>query len=103
MEKQELITDMLTYLHLDDDEETLKELTAIVDGCIATIINGINSKLTYDDLKEDNQFIMALRTLVTQTYYDRELANGYSFGFLSFVAPLQAKYSEVGNDDETNS
>ena len=102
MEKDEFINSMLTYLHLDDDPETLQELTAIVEGSISTIINGINHSLTYDDLKSDNQFIMALRTLVTQTYYDRELANGYSFGFLSYVAPLQAKYSEVGND-ETNS
>lgn len=95
MEKDDFINSMLTYLHLDDDTETMQELTAIVDG--------INQSLTYDDLKADNQFIMALRTLVTQTYYDRELANGYSFGFLSYVAPLQAKYSEVGNDNETNS
>ena len=102
MEKDEFINSMLTYLHLDDAPETLQELTAIVEGSISTIINGINHSLTYDDLKADNQFIMALRTLVTQTYYDRELANGYSFGFLSYVAPLQAKYSEVGND-ETNS
>lgn len=102
MEKDDFIKSMLTYLHLDDDPETLQELTAIVDGSVATIINGINHSLTYDDLKADNQFIMALRTLVSQTYYDRELANGYSFGFLSYVAPLQAKYSEVGND-ETNS
>lgn len=102
MEKDDFINSMLTYLHLDDDPETMQELTAIVEGSIATIINGINQSLTYDDLKSDNQFIMALRTLVTQIYYDRELANGYSFGFLSYVAPLQAKYSGVGND-ETNS
>lgn len=100
MEKDEFITSMLTYLHLDDDMETREELTAIVDGSIATIINGINQKLTYDDLKADNQFIMSLRTLVTQTYYDRELADGYSFGFLSYVAPLQAKYNEVKNDEK---
>ena len=102
MEKDDFINSMLTYLHLDNDPETMQELTAIVEGSIATIINGINHSLTYDDLKADNQFIMALRTLVTQTYYDRELADGYSFGFLSYFAPLHAKYSEVGND-ETNS
>lgn len=101
MEKDEFIKSMLTYLHLDDDDdETMQELTAIVDGSIATIINGINQKLTYDALKTDNQFIMALRTLVTQTYYDRELADGYSFGFLSYIAPLQAKYSGVENDEK---
>lgn len=99
MEKDDFVNSMLTYLHLDDDTETMQELTAMVEGSIATIINGINQSLTYDDLKSDNQFIMALRTLVTQTYYDRELANGYSFGFLSYIAPLQAKYSEVGNDE----
>lgn len=92
---------MVTYLHLDDDSESLSELEAIVDGGIATIINGINSKLTFDDLKNDSQFILALRTLVTQTYYDREVSNGYSLGFMSFVAPLQAKYSkEALNDAE---
>lgn len=91
---------MLDYLHLDDDEGTQQELASIVDGCIITIINGVNSKLTYDDLKTDAQFIMALRTLVTQTYYDRELANGYSFGFLSLIAPLQAKYCGVIDDEK---
>lgn len=100
MEKDEFINSMLTYLHLDDDTETRQELTDIVDGSTATIINGINSNLTYNDLKADNQFIMALRTLVTQTYYDRELADGYSFGFLSYVAPLQAKYCGGGNDEK---
>lgn len=100
MEKDEFINSMLTYLHLDDDTETRQELADIVDGSIATIINGINSNLTYNDLKADNQFVMALRTLVSQTFYDRELADGYSFGFLSYVAPLQAKYSEVGNDEK---
>lgn len=99
MEKSELINSMIVYLHLDNDEETQQELSAVVEGAIATTINGINSTLTYDDLKNDEQFIMALRTLITQTYYDRELSNGYSFGYLSFIAPLKAKYDEVETDE----
>lgn len=99
MEKSELINSMIVYLHLDNDEETVQELTAVVEGAIATTINAINSNLTYDDLKNDTQFIMALRTLITQTYYDRELSNGYSFGYLSFIAPLKAEYDKGDADN----
>lgn len=100
MEKNEFITSMLTYLHLDDDEETQTELTAVVDGSIQSVLNAVNNTLTFDDLKNDDLFIMALRTLVTQTYYDRELSQGYSYGYLSYLAPLQAKYGEVTSDAE---
>lgn len=100
MEKVEFIQTMVTYLHLDDDPDTLQELNMIIDSSIQVIINGINSNLNYDDLKNDDMFLGALRTLVTQTYYDRELLNGYSKGFISYLVPLQAKYCEVDNDEK---
>lgn len=100
MELSDFISSMLTYLHLDDDEETHSELTAVVNGSIQSLINSVNSSMSYDDFKNDELFIMALRTLVTQTYYDRELAQGYSYGYLSYLVQLQAKYGKVDDDAE---
>lgn len=97
MELTELVQTIMLELNLDDDETAL--ITGMVNSAIPVILNAVDSSKTYDDFKGNDLFILAIKTLTTQIYYERTLPDGLSKGLLAVVKQLQATQG-VGEDDQ---
>lgn len=82
---------LLDELHIDDtpeEEATICNLINMAKAIVDEAIQDIdNSKLVQDQL-----YLSAIKTLVTQLYYDRTLSEGKAPAVQLLIAHLQVKY-----------
>lgn len=97
MDNQELAKRLMNELCLDDVPENITTITTIVSEATAMILAAIDGNKTADDFKDNQLFILAVKTLATQIYYERTLPDGFSLGLLSIINALRG-----GVDDEDN-
>ncbi|WP_206611271.1 head-tail connector protein [Lacticaseibacillus hulanensis] len=78
---------MLDELNLDDDQEAI--VTDLIAMAEVTIQRSVNRHVELSKLYTDPIFSRAVKTLVTQLYFDRSLEAGLSKGVLMMINQLK--------------
>lgn len=87
------VSDMLTYLNLDDTEENNTVLSGLIDQATDFVNNGFNSEnLSASDLKSDDTYILAVKALTASLFYDRTMSQGVPIGVQMALTRLQGRY-----------
>ena len=76
-------------LHIDQTDEELATITALLKGSQA-IINDSIELAAYPDIVDNPLYTRAIITLAQALYYDRNLANGQPKGVLLMLDHLDA-------------
>ncbi|WP_436669734.1 head-tail connector protein [Lactiplantibacillus plantarum] len=76
-------------LHIDQTDEELATVTALLSGAQA-IINDSIELATYPDIVNNPLYIRAIITLGQALYYDRNLANGQPKAIILMIDHLNA-------------
>jgi hypothetical protein len=88
MDTAKLAGELLTELNLDDSE--LATLQAQIEASVDIVKRSVG---TIDEANPTT--IKAVKTIATQLYYDRTLADGLSRGVMMMLTHLQAGASHV--------
>ncbi|MFT9004124.1 MAG: head-tail connector protein [Liquorilactobacillus hordei] len=94
----EIVNELLSELNLDiNDANTILINSLVTDAQIITL-SAVNSTKKIEDYADNQIFQRAVKTLATQLFYDRTLANGTATGYRMMVTQLQAQ-EEIAEDD----
>ena len=94
----EIVNELLSELNLDiNDANTILINSLVTDAQIITL-SAVNSTKKIEDYADNQIFQRAVKTLATQLFYDRTLANGSATGYRMMVTQLQAQ-EEIAEDD----
>lgn len=89
-------TTVLAELNLDDNDDNRKTITSLIAEAQDIIRHSVDSTKTAEDYANNLIFQRAVKTLVTDLYYDRTLSNGMSLGLKMMINHLKG---EVVVDD----
>lgn len=98
---------ILNELHIDETPEELALIKSLIQQATAMIVESISSieavDVNYIDNTHHEVFERLVITLVTSLYYDRDLTEGYSKGFLIMINQLKNKVlMEVVDESQSN-
>lgn len=94
----EIVNELLSELNLDiNDANTILINSLVTDAQIITL-SAVNSTKKIEDYADNQIFQRAVKTLATQLFYDRTLANGTATGYRMMVTQLQTQ-EEIAEDD----
>lgn len=94
----EIVNELLSELNLDiNDANTILINSLVTDAQIITL-SAVNSTKKIEDYADNQIFQRAVKTLATQLFYDRTLANGTAAGYRMMVTQLQTQ-EEIAEDD----
>lgn len=96
MTLDELKTQLLQELNLDDTEENQSTLNALVEDSLSFVKDSIDSTANTEDMLQDGMLVRAVKTLATQMFYDRTLATGTSIGLRMMLSHLKGKVGSNG-------
>lgn len=84
-------TTVLAELNLDDNDDNRKTITALIAEAQDIIIHSVDSTKQVADYDTNLIFQRAVKTLVTDLYYDRTLSNGMSLGLQMMINHLKGE------------
>lgn len=87
---------LLVELNLDDTNENKTTLTAKFKEAWAIIKDSIDNKADDDELAKDKIFVAAVKSLTAQLFYDRTLSGGISVGTQMMINHLVGKVDQNG-------
>lgn len=90
---------MCDELHIDQTEEELATVTALLNGSQAMIDDSIELAL-YPDIVDNPLYIRAIITLGQALYYDRNLTNGQPKAIILMVDHLNSICLAKGADND---
>ena len=84
---------LMDELHIDQSDVETATIQALIDDAKEIVANSVSSTMRVANMesKYSSLFDRAVKTLATQMYYDRELANGTSKGFQMTIDHLTTK------------
>lgn len=91
----DIVADLMAELNLDDAEKTT--ITHLVAGATGVVTSSVGFLDESDPIAK-----LAIKTMVTQQYYDRALENGLSQGVLMMLLHLQANQPEDSDSGDSN-
>lgn len=86
---------VISELNLDDTPETETTIKALIVEADAMIRDSVDRTADQTEFEKDPIYQRALKSLVTQLWYDRTLNDGMPVGIQMMIVHLQ---SEVGKD-----
>lgn len=93
--QSDIVTDLMAELNLDDAEN--KTITNLVAGATGVVTSSVGVLDATDPIAK-----LAIKTMVTQQYYDRALENGLSQGVLMMLLHLQANQPAASDSGDTD-
>lgn len=84
-------TTVLAELNLDDNDDNRKTITALIAEAQDIIIHSVDSTKQVSDYDTNLIFQRAVKTLVTDLYYDRTLSQGMSLGLQMMINHLKGE------------
>ena len=93
--QSDIVTDLMAELNLDDAEKTT--ITNLVTGATGVVTSSVGGLDESDPIAK-----LAIKTMVTQQYYDRALENGLSQGVLMMLLHLQANQPANSDSGDTD-
>lgn len=93
--QSDIVTDLMAELNLDDAEKTT--ITNLVAGATGVVTSSVGVLGESDPIAK-----LAIKTMVTQQYYDRALENGLSQGVLMMLLHLQANQPVNSDSGDTD-
>ncbi len=78
-------------LHIDQSPTELTTVTNLINEATEIVNHSVNSSKTH--YRTSPIYDLAIKTLATQLYYDRELSRGMSAGLLMMLDQLQGMIS----------
>lgn len=91
----DIVADLMAELNLDDAEKTT--ITNLVAGATGVVTSSVGALNESDPIAK-----LAIKTMVTQQYYDRALENGLSQGVLMMLLHLQANQPTNSDRGDTD-
>jgi hypothetical protein len=91
----DIVADLMAELNLDDAEKTT--ITNLVAGATGVVTSSVGVLDETDPIAK-----LAIKTMVTQQYYDRALENGLSHGVLMMLLHLQANQPTNSDSGDTD-
>lgn len=91
----DIVADLMAELNLDDAEKTT--ITNLVAGATGVVTSSVGVLDESDPIAK-----LAIKTMVTQQYYDRALENGISQGVLMMLLHLQANQPANSDSGDTD-
>ena len=91
----DIVADLMAELNLDDAEKTT--ITNLVAGATGIVTSSVGVLDESDPITK-----LAIKTMVTQQYYDRALENGLSQGVLMMLLHLQANQPANSDSGDTD-
>lgn len=86
-----IVTSLLTELNLDSTDENIALITNLVNDANDLTLSAISPNDTFALYSGNATYIRAVKTLATQLFYDRTLANGTAKGYRMMIVKLQAQ------------
>lgn len=83
-------------LHIDQNPTELTTVTNLINEATEIVNHSVSSSET--QYQASSTYDLAIKTLATQLYYDRELSRGMSAGLLMMLDQLQGMVS--GSDPD---
>lgn len=97
---EDLARSLLSELNLDDNN--LPVITSKVQEAWALIKDSIDNNADDEELAKDDVFILAVKSLATQLFYDRTLSGGTSIGIQMMINHLVGKVGKDGYSNKSN-
>ncbi|KRM91491.1 MAG: head-tail connector protein [Liquorilactobacillus hordei] len=94
----EIVNELLSELNLDINDANTDLINTLVTDAQIITLSAVNSTKKIEDYADNQIFQRAVKTLATQLFYDRTLANGTATGYRMMVTQLQAQ-EEIAEDD----
>ncbi|WP_461241095.1 head-tail connector protein [Paucilactobacillus sp. N302-9] len=94
------VENLITELNLDDTDETHQTVSSLIDESQSFIISSVDSTKVPADFADNKMFDRAVKTMATQLFYDRTMANGTSLGLQMMINHLKGG---VTSGTDTNS
>ena len=91
LEIDNIVTSLLNELNLDETDENKALITNLVTDANDLTLSALSQTDTFATYSSNQTYIRAVKTLATQLFYDRTLANGTAKGYRMMVAKLQAQ------------
>lgn len=89
-------TELMDELHIDQSPTELTTVTNLINEATEIVNHSVSSSETH--YRTSPIYDLAIKTLATQLYYDRELSMGMSAGLLMMLDQLQGMVS--GSDPD---
>ncbi|WP_249662860.1 head-tail connector protein [Lentilactobacillus buchneri] len=90
-------TELMDELHIDQSPTELTTVTNLINEATEIVNHSVNSS-SKTHYQTSPIYDLAIKTLTTQLYYDRELSKGMSVGLLMMLDQLQGMIS--GSDPD---
>lgn len=90
---------ILTELNLDETEDNQTLINNLLAESEQIVMHAVNAKVDKSIYETDKIYQRAVKTLVTQLFYDRELSNGLSLGLQMQLNQLSAIYCNWSDND----
>ena len=84
-------TELMNELHIDQSPTELTTITNLINEATEIVNHSVSSSKTH--YRTSPIYDLAIKTLATQLYYDRELSRGMSAGLLMMLDQLQGMIS----------
>lgn len=94
----EIVNELLSELNLDVNDTNTELINSLVNDAQAIVLGSVSSTKTSDHYASNKIFQRAVKTLATQLFYDRTLANGTAVGYRMMITQLQAQEEVEGGD-----